>query len=109
MSTVMSTDEQFVDDLERAARNLRGAAAGALISGLTPQEIARIVAAGIGDMQHMSAVGRSRARVQAIGYVPTQGESLPPPEWTMIDDGHGQPGDADFRAPSIHPCVPRAA
>ena len=108
---MMSTDDQFVADLERAARNLRSAASSALICGLTPQQIARIVTAGVEDVRSFQAVGRSRARVAAIGYTPTAGQPLPEPSypetWTSSGDSHGRPGDDDFRPPSIHPCVRR--
>lgn len=105
----MSSDAAFVDDLERAARGLRAAASAALLAGLDPQQIARIVAGGIGDMQHFPAVTRSRSRVAALGYVPSEGQPLPlpdvPQDWVWSGDGHGSPDDDDFRPPSIHPCV----
>lgn len=107
----MSTDVDFIADLERAARALRAATLGVLIAGARPEDVARIVRAGISDAERYPVVGRSRARVIRLGYVPT-GDELPEPPWVAkydsdAGDGHGEPGDWDYRPPSIHPMVGR--
>jgi hypothetical protein len=105
----MSSDVDFIADLDRAARALRAATVGALIAGARPEDVARIVAAGIQDAQRFPAVRYSRARSDQLGHRPDG--QLPdsdlPPAPTDLGDGHGEPGDWDFRPPSIHPGVGR--
>ncbi len=103
----MSSDADFIADLDRAARALRAATVGALIAGALPEDIARIVGAGIQDAQRFTVIHHSRARAEQLGHRPT-GElpdgDLPP---IRVDNsgGHGEPGDWDFRPPPIHPMV----
>jgi hypothetical protein len=100
----MRTDAEFTADMDRAARALRAAAAGALSSGIAPEDMARIMLAGITDASAWVATHEFRARADDIGYVPT-GEPLPDrpaPASTVPTGGHGKPGDWDFRPPPVH-------
>lgn len=105
----MSSEANFIADLERAARALRAMTTGALIAGVLPEDIARIVAAGIEDSRQFEhAVRDSRARALALG-IRSLGEPTPEPpvDPAIFEGGHGQPGDWDFRPPPIHPMVGR--
>ncbi len=105
----MTTDEQFIADVERAARAVRAAAAGASMNGIPDHVIARLVREGISGVQRLATTHHMRDRLEQLGYEPT-GESITPPvipEFTDVDPGHGQPGDWDYRPPQLHPMIGR--
>ncbi len=107
--TTMRSDAEFIADMERAARALRAAVAGAAINGLSPADIDRIVRDGVAEADQWQATRDYRARARAIGYWPT-GLPLPEPVWTQEeppapDPDAPQPGDFNWRPRPIHPAV----
>lgn len=102
----MRSDQEFIDDLERAARALRAAASGMLAAGASPQDIARIVSDGIGQASHWPATISARARLDDIGYRP-HGQPLPERQHALQRPvGEGRPGDPNWRPPPLHFAVP---
>lgn len=72
------SDRAFIDDMDRAARSLRAAVAGALMMGVHEADVRRIVEDGINDAYALSATGRSLARAARLGHRPS-GEPRPEP------------------------------
>lgn len=96
----VSTDREFADAMDRAARTLFSAVHSARTQGLSVADVRRIALEAIQAAEHLEITRASAARAAAIDHVP-DGTPLPEPQLRVVPatfDEHGLQA-----VPSIHP------
>jgi hypothetical protein len=99
----MATDEEFLDDMERAARKLRAAVGSALIAGMSEADVDRIVAEGMDEVAGMHVVTVNRERADRLDAYPVGALDSTP----VVNTASPIIGGHEFVVPTLH--MPRHA
>jgi hypothetical protein len=101
----VSSDQEFLDEMDRIARLLRATAAAAYSLGVNEQDVAALCTAGVDDARDSFVASASQARAASLDAHPT-GSPLVVPKLALVTDAG--PGSSSFQFGRLHPAVSTA-